>query len=82
MAAPASNRARGFWVRHYQVLAPVIAIAASAVALGPESWMEYLMAGVTVISHPTLRVLLLVLAVLLAVGLAWPFIRPTHHEEP
>ena len=72
---------RGFWVRHYQVAAPVIAIAAAAVALGPESWMEYLMAGVTVISHPTLRVLLLVLTVLLAVGLAWPLIRPSHHDE-
>lgn len=81
MAPPASNRARGFSSRHYQVMAPVIAIAAAAVALGPESWMEYLMAGVTVISHPTLRILLLVLAAILAVGLAWPFIRPSHHEE-
>lgn len=59
----------------------MIAIAAAAVALGPESWMEYLMAGITVISQPTLRVLLLILAVLLAIGLFWPFIRPSHHEE-
>src|SRR5579885_2630911 len=36
-----SERPVGFWVRHYQLVAPVIAIAAAALALGPESWMEY-----------------------------------------
>jgi hypothetical protein len=82
MPPPPSNRAREFWVRRYQLLAPVIAIAAGAVALGPESWMEYLLAGITVISHPTLRVVLLVLSALLVAGLLWPFIRPSRHEEP
>ncbi|HEX9465277.1 MAG TPA: hypothetical protein VGB82_21950 [Alphaproteobacteria bacterium] len=60
----------------------MFAMAAGAVALGPESWIEYLLAGITVITHPTLRVILLVLSALLVIGVAWPFVRPSRHEGP
>ena len=73
--------ARGFWARHYQWLAPIFAIAAAAVAIGPDSWMEYLLAGITVIPHPTIRLILVIVAALLVAGLAWPLLRPSRHEE-
>ncbi len=66
---------RGFWQRHVQVLATIFVVAASAVSVGPDSWMEWLFWGTTVVSHETARITLGILAIVIAVAVAWPVIR-------
>jgi hypothetical protein len=69
--------ASGFWVRHSQILAAIFIVTAAALDLGPESWMEWVMWGTTVVSVSTARIVLALIAVILAIALLWPFIRPS-----
>ena len=68
---------RGFWVRHSQLLAALFVAGAAALDFGPDSWMEWLLWGTTVVTVEEARIALAVAAVLVAVALAWPFIRPS-----
>ncbi len=57
-----------------QTVAVLVVVASSAAAIGPDSWMEWLFWGTTVISHETQRLALGAVAVILAVAIAWPFL--------
>ena len=73
-SAPDLNSS-GFWARHGQLLTAVIAIASAVMAVGPDSWMEWVLWGTTVVSHPTARIVLLIVAIVLAAAVALPLIR-------
>lgn len=73
--------ARSFWVRHTQLLAAIFIVAAAALDLGPESWMEWIMWGTTVVTVETVRIILAVIAFILVIALAWPFIRPSRSKS-
>ena len=75
MALTPDMDARGFWARHGQLLAALIAIGSALMAIGPDSWMEWLLWGTTVVSHPTARLVLLVLAVCLAAAILVPWLQ-------
>ena len=68
--------ARSFWIRHSQLAAAVFVVAVAALDFGPNSWIEWILWGTTVVSVETARVILAVLAALIVVALAWPLIRP------
>ena len=72
---------RGFWIRHSQILATLFVAGAAALDFGPDSWMEWAMWGTTVVSVAAARIILAVLAVVVAVAVMWPFIRPTRHQD-
>ncbi|HTY69224.1 MAG TPA: hypothetical protein VMH36_21405 [Alphaproteobacteria bacterium] len=72
------NASRGFWIRHSQILATLFVAGAAAVDFGPDSWIEWVLWGTTIVSVAEARIILAVLAVLVAVAVMWPFIRPTH----
>jgi len=82
MPSPDQLRAatRGFWVRHSQILAALFVTGAAALDFGPDSWMEWAMWGTTVVSVAAARIILAVVAVVVAVAVTWPFIRPTRHH--
>lgn len=69
--------ARSFWARHCQLLAAIFIAAAAALDFGPDGWMEFIMWGTTVVTVAEARVILAVLALLVAVALFWPLIRPS-----
>ncbi|HTP84532.1 MAG TPA: hypothetical protein VMQ11_16395 [Alphaproteobacteria bacterium] len=73
------NASRGFWIRHSQILATLFVAGAAALDFGPDSWMEWALWGTTVVSVAAARIILAVLAVIVAVAVMWPFIRPTSH---
>ena len=79
---PQSDRSpgavRSFWIRHSQLLAGLFVVAVAALDFGPNSWMEWILWGTTVVSVETVRIVLAVLAAVVVVALVWPLIRPTH----
>lgn len=55
------------------------AAAASALAIGPDFWIEWILWGSTVISVAGARTLLLALAAAIVIAIAWPALwRPKH----
>lgn len=72
-----TSSVRGFWIRHSQLLAALFVTGAAALDFGPDSWMEWALWGTTVISVAAARIILAVLAVIVAVAVMWPFIRPS-----
>ena len=82
---PGPNDIRGktqaFWVRHSQILATLFVAGAAALDFGPDSWMEWAMWGTTVVSVGAARILLALAAVIVAVAVMWPFLRPTRHDR-
>ncbi len=83
MRSPDELRAatRGFWIRHSQILATLFVAGAAALDFGPDSWIEWALWGTTVVSVAAARIILAVLAVVIAVAVMWPFIRPTRHDR-
>lgn len=71
----------GFTTRHAQLVGTVFMLAAAALSAGPDNWMEWVMWGTTVVTVEEVRIILIVLAILLAIGLAWPLIRPARHDS-
>jgi hypothetical protein len=76
MPVKPTSSVRGFWIRHSQLLAALFVAGAAALDFGPDSWMEWALWGTTVVSVPAARIILAVLAVIVAVAVMWPFIRP------
>lgn len=72
---------QGFWVRHSQLLAAVFVVAAAALDFGPDSWMEWVLWGATVVSVEAARIVLSVIAVILVAAILWPLIRPSGSEH-
>jgi hypothetical protein len=70
-------RTRNFWTRHAQLLAALFVVASSALAAGPDNWVEWVLWGTTVVSHETARFVLLGLAVIIAAAVIWPLLRPS-----
>ena len=71
---------RTLWITHSTTLAVLFVAGAAALDFGPDSWIEWVLWGTTVISVPAARIALAVIAVIVAVAVAWPFIRPTHRR--
>ncbi len=74
---PVPGPASGFWIRHSQLLASLFVAAAAALDFGPDSWMEWILWGTTVISVAEARIILAALAVIVAAAVFWPLIRPS-----
>ncbi len=72
---------RSFWIRHSQLLAALFIVGVAALDFGPNSWMEWILWGTTVVSVETVRIVLAVLAALVVVALVWPLIRPSRPKH-
>ena len=59
----------------------LVLVSSSAMAISPDSWMEWISWGATVLSHEVLRIVLGVLAIVVLLALLWPLIRPARHTE-
>ncbi len=81
MASDPDINSRGFWARHGQLLAALVAIASALVAIGPNSWMEWLLWGTTVVSHPTARIILVILAVAFAAVVILPWLQGRRRQS-
>lgn len=79
MASPPRppSAARSFWVRHSQLLAAIFVVGAAALDFGPNSWIEWILWGTTVVSVETARIVLAVIAAVIVAALVWPLIRPS-----
>jgi len=81
MALTPDMDTRGFWARHGQFLAALVAIGSAAMAIGPDSWMEWLLWGTTVVTHPTARIVLLILAIAIALAVIVPWLRRSRRQS-
>lgn len=69
-----------FWHRiGLKLGALAFAVTASALAIGPDFWIEWVLWGTTVISVAGARTLLLALALAVVIAVLWPVLsRPRH----
>ncbi len=56
------------------------AVAASALAIGPDFWIEWFLWGTTVISVAGARTLLLALALAVVIAVLWPVLSKPRHR--
>ncbi len=74
----ANKRARRHRMRNHSALTSLasflIAVAAAALALGPDTWMEWIMWGITVISTQAMKLIFAAVAGGILVWLMWPIL--------
>ncbi|MBV8537722.1 MAG: hypothetical protein JO128_19160 [Alphaproteobacteria bacterium] len=58
----------------------IFVAGAAALDFGPDTWMEFVLWGTTVVTVAEARILLALLALIVAVAISWPFIRLTHRR--
>ena len=56
----------------YSLTSFLVAVGVGALAVGPDSWMEWAMFGVSVISIPVLKMIFAIVAGAILVWLMWP----------
>ncbi len=61
----------------YALMSFLVAVAAASLALGPDTWMEWLLLGTTMISTQAAKLALALIAGVILIGLMLPFLKHT-----